>query len=70
MRGRVVVLEGESIEQALKRLRRIVCMDRALNKWPKWLGHYAKPSEKRHREHGMREMKLKWRRVWERHHRK
>jgi ribosomal protein S21 len=70
MRGKVVVREGEPIGQALKRLRREVCRDREADKWPKWLGCSAKPSEKRHRERWLREMKLKWRQVWQRRHRK
>jgi ribosomal protein S21 len=70
MRGKVVVREGESVEQALKRLRREICSDRELDKWPKWLGCYAKPSEKRHRQRWLRAMRLKWRWVWQRRHRK
>ena len=47
MRGKVIVRDGEDIGQALKRLRREVCRDRELDKWPVWAGHYAKPSEKK-----------------------
>jgi ribosomal protein S21 len=70
MRGKVVVREGESIEEALKRLRRLVCQDRSSDKWPRWLSHHAKPSEKRHRKQWLRAMKLKSQRIWARHHRK
>jgi len=70
MRGKVVVREGEPIEQALARLRREVGRDRGSDKWPKWLGCYAKRSEKRRRKRWVREMKLKWRRIRERRHRK
>jgi ribosomal protein S21 len=70
MRGKVIVREGENVAQALKRLRREVCSDREFDKWPVWAGHYAKPSEKRHRKTWLRAMKLKWRRVWQQRHRK
>ena len=70
MRGKVVVREHEDIAQALKRLRRQVSADRASDKWPVWAGHYAKPSEKRHRKLWLRAMKLKWQRIWEQRHRK
>jgi ribosomal protein S21 len=70
MRGKVVVRDDEPIGQALKRLRREVCRDKERDKWPVWLGHYAKPSAKRHRQRWLRAMRLKWRRAWERRHRK
>jgi ribosomal protein S21 len=63
MRGKVIVRDGETIQAALKRLRREVTRDKALDKWPFWLGHYAKPSEKRHRKKWLRAMKLKWARA-------
>jgi ribosomal protein S21 len=39
MRGKVIVRDGEAIRQALKRLRRQVCSDMELGKWPVWVGH-------------------------------
>jgi ribosomal protein S21 len=57
MGARVVVREGESVEQALRRLRREVARSRAADKWPRYAGHYAKPSELRHRRAWLRALK-------------
>ena len=70
MRGKVIVRDGETIEQALKRLKREVCKDKEFDKWPVWLRYYAKPSEKRHRKEWLRALKLKWRKIWLERHRK
>ncbi len=54
MRGKVIVGDGEDIGQALKRLRRLVCQDRAIDKWPVWAGHHAAPNEQRRRKEWLR----------------
>ena len=63
MRGRVVVGDGEDIALALKRLRRQVCAERALDKWPVWAGHPATENQQRRRKLWLRAMKAKWRQV-------
>lgn len=70
MRGKVIVREGENIEQALQRLRREISRDTASDKWPVWIRSYAKPSEKRHRKEWLRAMKFEWRKIWLKRHRK
>lgn len=70
MRGKVVVGDGEDVGQALARLRRKVCVDRALNKWPVWAGHPATEKQRRRQTRWLRAMKAKWRRVHEERHNK
>lgn len=70
MRGKVIVGDGEDIGQALKRLRRQVCADRALDKWPVWAGHPATENQRRRRKQWLRAMRVKWGRVHEERHSK
>ena len=63
MRGKVIVGDGEEIGHALQRLRRQVCREKALDKWPVWTGHHATTGEVRRRKLWLRAAKRKWIRI-------
>lgn len=68
MRGKVIVRTDETIGQALKRLHKQVAGAKASDKWPTWLGCYAKPSEKRCRKQWLLAMKRKRSKVFAERH--